>query len=126
MHVFYCLVVVILFSVVLVHPADRTVFQDDRAHFSCITRKSSYTTLWRLNETDYDNLSNQVHDDLYINGTETESGAADVLELTILARVEYNGTRVQCVAENDDDNSVVSNTAMLGIQGMDIYLEYKM
>ena len=97
--------------VILTHPTSRKVFQDDRAYFYCITTDSS-TIHWRLNGT---NLLNQQHDDLVISSTQTD--LSDVLELIILASAEYDGTKVQCVAETDD-NSVVSNTAVLRVQGL--------
>ena len=107
-------------SVILTHPGDRTVFLDNRnsAFFSCNTRDSS-TSHWRLNETDYDDLPSQIQDDL-VNST-IPATLSVFLELVIPARAEYNGTRVQCVAESDDGHSVVSDTATLTIQGMSFY-----
>ena len=104
-------------SVILTHPDDRTVFLGDEngAFFSCNTRDSS-STHWRLNETDYDDLPSQLHDDLIVSTILTSLSVFK--ELTIPARAEYNGTRVQCVAESDDGHSVVSDTATLTIQGM--------
>ena len=104
-------------SVILTHPDDRTVFLDDEngAFFSCNIRDSS-STHWRLNETDYDDLPSQLQDDLVISSISTTLSV--FLELLIPARAEYNGTRVQCVAENDDGHSVVSDTATLTIQGI--------
>ena len=101
--------------VILSHPDDRTVFLDDSAFFSCLTRDSP-ATHWRLNETDYDDLPSQMQDDLVIS---TIPATLSVLiELSIPARAEYNGTRVQCVAESDDGDSVDSDTATLRIQGI--------
>ena len=102
---------------ILTHPDDRTVFLDDEdgAFFSCNTRDSS-STHWRLNETDYDDLPSQLQDDLTIHIL--SASVSVVLQLSIPARAEYNGTRVQCVAESDDGHSIVSDTATLTIQGM--------
>ena len=96
-------------------PDDRTVFLNEDAVFSCLTEVDS-TAHWKLNETDYDDLPSQLQHDLVIS---SESAAQfGVFSLTISARAEYNGTRVQCVAESDDGHSVVSDTATLTIQGM--------
>ena len=97
------------------HPVDRTVFLNDDAVFTCLT-DIGYTTHWRLNETDHDDLPSQLQHDLVItNESTTHFG------VTIVARAEYNGTRVQCVAESDDGHSVVSDNATLTIQGMSFY-----
>ena len=108
-----------LFSSVIVnHPVDRTVFLNDAALFTCLT-DIDYTAHWRLNETDHDDLPSQLLHDLIIN-SESTTEFFGVFSLTITARAEYNGTRVQCVAESDDGHSVVSDTATLTTQGMQI------
>ena len=100
-------------------PDDRIVFLDDDAVFSCLT-DVDYTAHWRLNETDHDDLPSQLQHDLDIrSGSTTQFG---VFSLIIVARAEYNGTRVQCVAESDDGHSVVSDTATLTIQGITNHL----
>ena len=99
---------------ILIHPTDRTVFLDDDAFFLCLTRGSS-TTYWRLNGTDYNNLSIELYDDLVIGSVSTDQ--SEFLDLFIIARAKYNGTIIQCVIENNDGDSVVSNTATLYIQG---------
>ena len=99
-----------LVLVILSDPDDRTVFLDDSAFFSCITQ-DSFTSHWRLNETDYDDLPSQIQDDLVFSTTSATLSV--LLELSIPARAEYNGTRVQCVA----NHSVASDTATLRIQG---------
>ena len=100
---------------ILVHPTDRTVFLDDDAFFSCATRGSS-SSYWRLNGTDYNELSSDVQDDLVIDSS--SSALSETLNLLLPAKTEYNETRVQCVAENNDGDSVVSNNATLYIQGI--------
>ena len=100
------------------HPRDRTVFLDDDARFNCITQRN-FTPYWRLNGTDYDDLPSQLHDDLALYRF---SEMYEHLALIIVAKAEYNGTRVQCVTESNDGDSVVSNTATLSIQGMCIGL----
>ena len=106
-----------LHSVILTHPDDRTVFLGDEngVFFLCSTRDSS-TAHWRLNESDYDDLPSQLQHDLVIDIASTVN--SQLLDVTIPARAEYNGTRVQCVAESDDGHSVVSDTVTLTIQGM--------
>ena len=100
-----------------IHPTDRTVFLDDGngAFFSCATRGSS-SFHWRLNGTDYNDLSSDVQDDLIISSS--SSALSETLNLLLPAKTEYNETRVECVAENNDGDSVVSNTATLYIQGI--------
>ena len=98
---------------------DRTVFLDDDTFFVCVTRGSS-SSHWRLNGIDYNNLSSDVQDDLVIDSS--SSAQSETLNLLLPAKTEYNETRVECVAENNDEDSVVSNTATLYIQG--ILMEY--
>ena len=100
---------------ILSDPDDMTVFLDDDAVFFCVTRGTS-SFHWRLNGTDYNNLSSDVQDDLTIFNVST--GLAELIDLIITARAEYNETRVQCVIESNDGESVVSNTATLYIQGI--------
>ena len=92
-----------------------TVFPDDDAFFSCLSQSSSIPH-WRLNGTDYD-LSSQPHDDVVTSSAST--ALFEFIDLTIIARAEYNETRVECVAENNDGDSIVSDTATLYIQGID-------
>ena len=67
-----------------------------------------------MNGTDYNDLSSEVLDDLFISSSSTAQ--SELLYLTITARAEYNETRVQCVI--DDGDSVVSDNATLYIQGI--------
>ena len=99
---------------ILSNPTDSTVFLDDDAFFFCVTRGSS-SSYWRLNGTDYNDLSSDVQDDIVISSS--SSAQSETLDLTITARAEYNETRAQCVIESNDGDSVVSNTASLYIQG---------
>lgn len=102
------------FSVILDRPEDRTVFLGDGegAYFSCTTRDSS-STHWRVNDTDYDDLPSQIQHGFVINMI--LSLPRVIIEIVIPARAEYNGTRVQCVAESDDGQSLVSDNATLTI-----------
>ena len=105
---------------ILQHPTDRTVFLDNSAFFSCLTRGGS-NALWRLNGTDYEDLPSDLRNDLVTSNGSTS--LSEFIDLIILSRAEYNGTRVQCVIENDDGDSVVSDTAILYIQGHKV-IEY--
>ena len=108
------------FPVILQHPTDRTVFLGDSAFFSCLTRVGS-NTHWRLNGTDYEDLPSELRNDLVTSNGSTS--LSEFIDLIILSRAEYNGTRVQCVIENGDGDSVkVSNTATLYIQGTPIHM----
>ena len=100
---------------ILSDPTDKIVFLDDDAFFSCVTRGSS-SSHWRLNGTDYNDLSIDVQDDVITSSASTS--LAEFIVLTIKARAEYNETRVQCVAESNNGDSVVSDNATLYIQGM--------
>ena len=102
---------------ILIHPTDRTVFLDDGngAFFSCRMQDGS-SSHWRLNGTDYNDLSSDVLDDVVTSSG--SSGLAELIELTITARAKYNETRVECVIENNDGDSVVSDNATLYIQGI--------
>ena len=91
------------------------MFLDDDAFFLCVTRGSS-SSHWRLNGTDYNNLSSDVQDDLIISSA--SSALSEIQNLLLPAKTEYNETRVQCVIESNDGDSVVSNTATLYIQGI--------
>ena len=100
-----------------IHPTDRTVFlgDDNGAFFSCRMQDSS-SSHWRLNGTDYNDLSSDVLDDVV-----TSSGSSDLAEtidMNITVRAEYNETRVECVIENNDGDSIVSDNATLYIQGI--------
>ena len=56
-----------------------------------------------------------VQDDVVTSSGST--ALSEFIDLIITARAKYNGTRVECVAENNDGDSIVSNTATLYIQG---------
>ena len=99
----------------MTHPTDRTVFLDDDAFFFCVTQGSS-SSHWRLNGIDYNNLPSDVQDDVVTSSAST--ALSEFIDLIITARAEYNETRVQCVAGSNDGDSVVSNTAILYIQGI--------
>ena len=71
---------------------------------------------WRVNETDIHNdRLTSFKDDLTIDVG--KFGMFNISTLSFEARIEHNGTRVQCTAEGED-GLVVSRTATLTIQGM--------
>ena len=82
------------------------MFLGNSAFFSCLTRGGS-NALWRLNGTDYEDLPSELRNDLV-----TSNGSTSLSEFIDLSRAEYNGTRVQCVIENDDGDSRVNNNVL--------------
>ena len=66
-------------------------------------------------QTAINDLPASLRDDLVME--HVTSGEIGLFALVIPARAEYNGTRVQCVAESDDGHSVASDTAILTVQG---------
>ena len=58
-------------SVIVTHPADRTVFLNDDAVFTCLT-DIDYTAHWRLNGIDHDDLPIQLQHDLIITYESTD------------------------------------------------------
>ena len=96
------------------HPMDKTVFLLDDAKFDCLTLGTSIP-YWRLNGTDYDNLTSDVLDDLRV-----VKDAEDHLQstrATIKAKSKYNETRFECVIESNNGDIIVSENGTLYIQG---------
>ena len=104
-----------LHSEILRGPSGATVFPDQWAEFTCETRGDIST--WTLNGTLLQNLPTDIESDLSVTGTNTVNGTR-VESLTIPARAEYNGTRVQCLAVSLTGSSAESENATLKIQGM--------
>ena len=73
-------------------------------------------TLWRVNGTQREILLPDVRVDLVVSESTTPEGTA-VQNLTIPARPQYNGTRVQCASVIFRGPSVESDTVTLTIQG---------
>ena len=90
-------------------PNNTTVILHDEAVFLCLTRGG--TTHWRVNVTD---LPSELYPDLVTSNTSLSG--LDIFSLAIPGRAEYNGSRVQCVTEDESD-SVESLIATLQIQG---------
>ena len=72
---------------------------------------------WRINGTLLQDLPPEIESDVDVSETNTARGTR-VENLTIPARAEYNGTRVQCLAVSLTGSSAESENATLKIQGM--------
>ena len=82
--------------------------------FTCETREGA--TIWRVNGTLLEKLPPEIESDIMVSGTNTPEGTR-VVVLTIPARAEYNGTRVQCLVGIFGGSSNESENATLKIQG---------
>ena len=103
-----------LISEILVAPESRVVFLDQSAVFTCETVGG--TLGWIVNGTQRDVHPPEIRRDLIISEISTEGGSKQET-LTIPARAEYNGTRVQC-AVLTFGGSAQSENASLRIQGI--------
>ena len=72
---------------------------------------------WRINGTVLQNLPQEIHSDFMVSPTITPEGST-VEVLTIPARAEYNGTRVQCLVVIFGGSSEESENVTLKIQGI--------
>ena len=101
---------------VLLDPRSKNVFLDQSAVFKCET--TGGITSWIINGTLIELLPPEIHRDLSETGINTPIGTR-LENLTIPARAEYNGTRVQCVVITEDGlSSVLSENATFYIQGV--------
>ena len=96
-------------------PEDTTVFLAQSAEFIC--ESDGGLSGWRINGTLRRHLPPEIHNDLSVSSATTAEGTT-VEELTIPARAEYNGTRVQCVVLDFGGSSAESENATLKIQGI--------
>ena len=78
-------------------------------------------TTWRVNGILLQSLPPEIRSDLLRSETNTPEGTV-VEELTIPARAEYNGTRVQCLVGIFGGSSDESENATLRIQGIHMYV----
>ena len=95
-------------------PESSTVFLNKPAVFTCETRGG--TTLWRVNGTQRETFSPDIRSDLVVSEITNPEGTT-VETLTIPARAQYNGTKVQCLSVIIDVSRVESDNATLTIQG---------
>ena len=105
----------VIFSEILHAPESTVVYLDQSAVFVCETVGG--VTGWRVDGTLLQTLPPEIYDDLQISRTNTPEGTV-VEELTIQARAEYNGTRVQCLVGIFGGSSYESENATLTIQGI--------
>ena len=99
---------------ILSPPANATVFMERFASFSCETKDGSPT--WMINGTVQEQVQIPAMD-LSSNNTITDSGSR-LNYLTIRAKEEFNGTRIQCRVVNPPNTPALSDNAFLMIQGI--------
>ena len=85
-----------------------TVFANQIANFSCITGHP--LAYWKVNETEVTKLSSTHQPDVRIHNASTEG--IHLFTLSILARLSYNMTRIECVVGDE------TQMASLKIQGL--------
>ena len=71
---------------------------------------------WKINGTLQNRLPPEIRNDVMVSVTNTAEGST-VEVLTIPARAEYNGTRVQCFILGFDGGLAESENVKLNIQG---------
>ena len=102
-------------SEILVAPESRVVFLDQSAEFTCETIGG--TLVWVVNGTQREVHPPEIRRDLVVSETIIDGGTT-LGTLTIPARAEYNGTRVQCFVGIFGGSTVQSENATMGIQGI--------
>ena len=102
-------------SEILQSPKDHTVFQEQVAGFTCET--DGGLSGWRINGTVLQELPPEIHDDLDVSVSTTAEGSR-VEILTIPARAEYNGTKIQCLVLKIGGHSAESENVTLTVQGI--------
>ena len=71
---------------------------------------------WKINGTYLPDLPPEIGNDVIVSVTNTPEGST-VVNLTIPARAEYNGTRVQCLVVTVGGGLAESENVKLNIQG---------
>jgi hypothetical protein len=98
-------------------PVDDRVDAGEKAHFHCITNGNSI--VWRVDGTNLDDLpSGTLKDEAVLEERIVNSTGRRVFTLSIPGRALYNGTEVQCVA----DDGEFSNVATLIVKGALTYV----
>ena len=104
-----------LYTEIIIHPQDITVFPNQTATFRCVANGSD-TAQFELNGTGYSDLPPGTQNDcnvvMELNGTLIEC------TLNIKNASKYNGTTVQCKAYTFEGVLVESKNATLTIQGI--------
>ena len=86
---------------ILRFPGNQTVFLNQSAVFTCETEY--YDPTWRINETRLENIPPKILSDLMIS-VSTTAGGSRLQTLTIPARAEYNGTKIECLVGRFGEN----------------------
>ena len=87
--------------------------------FTCETRGG--TTLWKINGTQRETFPPEIRSDLVVSEITTPEVTTQEI-LTIPARAQYNGTRVQCLSvliKGSITEIAESDNATLTIQGIE-------
>ena len=93
-------------------PLDERVDAGEKAHFFCATNGNSI--VWRVDGTNLNDLpSGTLKDEAVQNHTVNDKGH-HFFTLSFPGRAIYNGTEVQCVA----DDGELSNVATLVVKGI--------
>ena len=108
-------VFVTFFPEILHAPESTTVFPNKSAVFTCETNGG--TTSWRVNGTQREILLPEIRSDLVVSEITNPEGHS-VHTLTIPARAQYNGTKVQVLSLIIGGPLVESDNATLTIQGI--------
>ena len=99
---------------ILQAPESTVVFLDQSAVFTCETVDG--TLSWAVNGTQRELIDLEIRRDL-VTSEIINDGGSSVEELTIPARAEYNGTRVQCLVFSLSGSDQSENATMI-IQGI--------
>ena len=75
------------------------------------------TLIWIVNGTQREVLPDEIRRDLVISEETVNDGGRTEQDLTIPARAEYNGTRVQCLVLSLSGSDLSENATMI-IQGI--------
>ena len=84
----------IFYPEILQSPENQTVFLDQSAVFTCET--DGGFSGWRINGTLLQTLPPEIERDIKVSVSTTAEGSR-VETLTIPARAEFNGTKIQCL-----------------------------
>ena len=100
---------------ILQAPESTVVFLDQSAVFTC--EIVGGTLSWVVNGMQREVLPDEIRRDLMISEETVNDGGHIVEDLTIPARAEYNGTRVQCLVFSLSGSDQSENATMI-IQGI--------